>query len=353
MNLFIRSTIVFLWIGLIAALLYLPRWYHNSPNSHVINVFAWGDLLDPKLIASFEKETGIKVNLNYYSSNEELLVKLKATEGEGYDLIAPSDYAVNLLAKEGLLQPLDRQSLPFFQEISPYLLNHFFDPGNTYSIPFAWEIFGLGIDNNTSLSNQKPSWKMLFKDQGYKVAMINDPISAVEMAAFYLFGPKKELSESEKHAVKQLLIQQKSWVEAYADARADYFLATKNCSVAVASSSYIWRSIRLFDFIEFVIPGEGTFITIENLCIPKASTKQELTYKLINYLYSQQSMRSHFESFGFFPATFHAHLSGLDPQTRKILKTAENDFSSYHFLQNIMPQQEVRDLIVEVKTSNL
>ncbi len=351
-NLLVRCGIIFLWVALITGLLYLPRWYQNSPNSHVINVFAWGDLFDPNLIAAFEKETGIQVNLNYYSSNEELLVKLKATGGEGYDLIAPSDYAVNLLIQENLLQPIDRRSLPFFKEIAPYLLGHFFDPHNDYSVPFAWELFGLGIDKNTPLDRQKPSWGMLFENYGYKVAMINDPISAVEMAAFYLFGNKDALTPEETTAVKNLLIHQKKWVEAYADARADYFLATKNCSVAVASSSYIWRSMRLFDFIRFVIPEEGTFITIENLCIPKASAKKELTYRFINYLYSKQSMQSHFETFGFFPATFHAETEGLDPQTREMLRTAENNFSSYHFFRNIIPQQEVRDLLVEVKTSD-
>ncbi len=78
-----------------------------EPNS--INVFAWGDILDPAVIADFEKETGIKVNLNYYSSNEELIVKLKATRGEGYDLIIPSDYAVKILIKEDLLKPIDQK----------------------------------------------------------------------------------------------------------------------------------------------------------------------------------------------------------------------------------------------------
>ena len=109
--------------------------------------------MDPGVIADFEKETGIKVNLNYYSSNEELIVKLKATKGEGYDLIIPSDYAVKSLSKKNSSKTIDRSKSAFWNEINPALIGHFFDPENQFSIPFEWEIYGFGID------------KEYFKDQ--------------------------------------------------------------------------------------------------------------------------------------------------------------------------------------------
>jgi spermidine/putrescine transport system substrate-binding protein len=353
---FIRLGIVLIWSALICGALYLPKWELGSAHSNTINVFAWGDILDPAVITDFENETGIKVNLNYYSSNEELIVKLKATGGEGYDLIIPSDYAVNVLIHEGLLKEIDKEKLNFWNVLNPNLLGHFFDPDNRYSIPFEWELFGFGIDKDYFKDKPlEPSWKMIFdpKTVDYKVTMINDPIEAVGFAAFYLFHTTDELNAAQGHQVRDLLVQQKQWVEAYANFRGDYFLATKNCAVAVASSSYIWRTMRLFDFVGFVVPKEGSFITIENLSIPKHSTKEKQVYRFINYLYRPQSAASHYHTYGFFPAVTNIiDQVEIDPLAASLFNSSQEDFSKYHFLETVLPQQEIRDIWVDVKSGN-
>jgi spermidine/putrescine transport system substrate-binding protein len=354
-KLFIRSSIILLWILLIFAALYWPKWQVFSYDSNTINIFGWGDILDPAIITQFEKETGIKVNLNYYSSNEELIVKLRATHGEGYDLIIPSDYAVNILIDEGLVQELDRKKLEFWQHINPALLGHFFDPDNRYSIPFEWEIFGLGVDKEYFQAHPTtPSWAMLFdpKIVHYKITMNNDPIEAAGIASFYLYGPRTSLTEEEIQGVRNVLVEQKKWVTAYANFRGDYFLATRNCAVVLASSSYIWRTKRLFDFVGFVVPEEGSFITIENLCLTKPTKKQELVYQFINFLYRKESVASHFHTYGFFPSTTHAlDIMDMDEQAAQLLLASEEEFKKFHFVENLIPQDELRDIWVEVKTS--
>src|ERR1700722_18720735 len=122
----------------------------------------------------------MKVHLSYYSSHEELLVKFKATQGKGYDMIIPSDYAVGALAQTGLLKEIDKNRLPFWKEIDPLLLGHSFDPHNRYSIPFSWEVFGLGIDKETFIPPSEPSWRWIFDEKliSYRILMINDPIEA-------------------------------------------------------------------------------------------------------------------------------------------------------------------------------
>ncbi len=353
-KIFTRTSIILFWVVLIFCVLYWPKWKIIPYEEKAINVFAWGDILDPSVIADFESETGIKVNLNYYSSNEELIVKLKATKGEGYDLIIPSDYAVNVLVKEELLKEIDRSKLHFWNEINPALLGHFFDPQNQFSIPFEWEIYGFGIDKDYFKGQPlQPSWEMIFNPKNYKITMNNDPIEAVEFAAFYLYGQTEHLDPEQAQNVKELLMQQKPWVTAYANFRGDYFLATRNCAVVVASSSYIFRTKRLFDFVSFVVPQEGSFITIENLCIPKASNKEKLVYRLINFLYRPQSVATHFNTFGFFPSTLHnLDMLNLSDEELRLIQSSEHDFEKYHFIQNILPQQEVRDIWVEVKSDD-
>jgi len=350
----IRSAIILIWIVFIFCALYWPQWKVIKFEKNSINVFAWGDILESSVVSDFERETGIKINLSYYSSNEELLVKLKATRGEGYDLIIPSDYAVNALIKEDLLKKLDKSKFAYWHSINPALLCHYFDPDNNYSIPFEWELFGFGIDKDYfNVHPTEPSWGMIFdpKIVHYKIAMNNDPIEAVEFAAFYLYGNTHCLSPDQVEAVRQLLIQQRPWVTAYASFRGDYFLATKNVAVVIASTSYILRTKKLFNFVGFVIPKEGTFLTIENICIPKPSQKEDLVFRFINYLCSPKSVASHYNNYSLFPSTLHAlDILGLDEDVAKIMLSTPEDFKKYHFLQNILPQEETRDIWVDVKT---
>lgn len=348
----IRCGVIIFWIGIIFGILYWPKFNLISFEEKSVNVFAWGDILDPAIIAQFERESGIRVYLNYYSSNEELIVKLKATGGEGYDLIIPSDYSVEILSKEELLKPLDKSKLNFLDKLNPMLLNHTFDPENRYSIPFEWELFVLGIDKNY-FPDLDPSWKMIFDPSGYRIAMINDPVEAIQIAAFYLFGPVDKLTTDQLQKVANLLIEQKKWVTAYADFRADYFIATKNCPVALSSSSYILRTMRKFPFVGFAIPKEGTFVSIESFAIPIASDKEKYTYELINFLYQKESMAKHFNSFGFFPATTDVSADlDLDDETRSLMGSTPEAFKKYYFTRTLAPQQAIRDTWVEVKSTS-
>ncbi len=354
MKYLIRTGVIIFWAALICGVLYLPEINFFSREKNSINIFAWGDILDPAVVAEFEKTTGIKVYLNYYSSNEELLVKMKATRGEGYDLIVPSDYTVQLLAKEGLLKQIDHKKCTFFKDLNPLLLDHRFDPGNLYSLPLEWEAFGLGIDKAYFEAHPAPpSWDLIFKPQDYKIVMLNDPVETILIASYYLYGPVDSLTPEQLAGVQKLLIEQKKWVEAYADFRGDYFLATKNSPVAIAASSYIWRTMRRFPFIGFIIPKEGSFLSLENVSIPAATRKDDLVYEFLNYIYSPESVAAHYETYGFFPPTLNAlHLMNLDPTAEAIIRSAPEEFKKFQFTRVVATQQQMRDLWVEVKAAS-
>jgi spermidine/putrescine transport system substrate-binding protein len=353
----LRCSIVLLWLALISCALYWPKWKVLEYDKNTINVFVWGDILESSVVADFEKETGIKLNFSYYSSNEELIVKLKATKGEGYDLIIPSDYAVNILIKEELLKKIDKKKFKFWDTLNPNLLNQYYDPGNHYSIPFEWELFGFGIDKDYFHTQPLvPSWGMLFDPAivKYKIVMNNDPIEAVQFAAFYLYGAIGDLKQDQTDAIKRLLIRQKPWVAAYANFRGDYFLATKNVALVLASSSYIFRSKRQFKFVSFVVPKEGSFLTIENFCIPKPSQKQDLVLKFINYLCTPKSIAAHYNTYGQFPAALHPlEILHSDKEAERLIFSTKEDFKNYHFIRNVLPENEIRAIWVEVKNGGL
>jgi len=350
-----RCFMILIWGAMMYSVLYFPKFFTKEYEDHTLYLFAWGDILEPSILSDFEKETGIKIQLNYYSSNEELLAKFRATQGFGYDLVIPSDYAVRLLIEGDLLQEINWKKLPFRNQLNPLLMRQNFDPENRFSIPFAWEFFALGIDRihfATQKTLHEPSWRWVFDQKliDYKISMVNDPNEAVLFASFYLYGPSQHLSFAQVLGVKNLLKQQKQWVEAYANFRGDYFLATKNCPVVIASSSYLLRSMRLYPFINCVIPKEGTYFTIENLAIPKTSRKADLVYQLINYLYRPEAIKKNNEIFAFFPVIDRpSSLQGMSPDMQEIYKTAVKQLPHFYPMETNLSEKELRILWVDVK----
>lgn len=351
-----RTLIICLWILLIGIVFYFPGWKSEilPQDKQQLNVFAWGDVIDLDILLQFEKETGIKINLSFYNSNEELLVKMKATGGEGYDLIMPSDYAVALLIKDELIKPIDQTQLTFWDQLYPVLLDHPFDPGNRYSVPFDWEVFGFGVDTRFFQGRPPPdSWRAIFDPAviDYKIAMRNDPIEAFLFGANYLYGPLDSVTEEQFQRIGALLIDQSNWVVAYSDFRTDYYIATGNTPLAVSTTSNINRIHNLFPHIHFIIPKEGSFVTIENFCIPKASHKEKSVYMLLNYLYTPESVTTHRNTFLYLPVMKTVTDEwNLSPEEQELYNYSRADFENLRFIKNIAPQQQVRDLWVKVKS---
>ncbi|HAZ15612.1 MAG TPA: hypothetical protein DCY54_03120 [Parachlamydiales bacterium] len=349
----VKLFILLFWTLLFFGMLYFPKWHFLVLNPRSLSLFVWGDFLDPTLITRFEKKTGIKVHLNFYYSNEELVVKLKETKGEGYDLIVPSDYTVKILSEAGLLKKIDKDKLSFFSRLNPRLLHLPFDPENRYSIPYFWSVYGFGINREEFKIPEAPSWNLVFSPQSYKITMVNDPIDVVALASFYLFGPKETLSFSEAESVKALLSLQRGWIEAYTQDRGPYFLATRNCPLVLSTSSNVGATMLRFPFIDFLLPNEGTFISVEHLCIPNASKKEKLAYQLINFLFQEESVKKNYERYLFYPA-LKISLAPVDGDARfdNFLKAADISFEKTHFFRKLLPARELDELWIKVKSEH-
>ena len=351
----IRLTIIILWIGCIFGVLWIATQTHTpQTEKNTLQVFAWSEMFVPEIIARFEKETGIKIKIHRYTTNEELLIKLKASQGKGYDLTNPSDYAVQILIKENLLKKIDHSKLDFLDQINPTICNYDYDPGNKYSIPYEWEVYCFGIDK-TYFQNEmfNPSWSEVFSPpkKPYRIAMVNDPIEAVNFASFYLFGYKDKLNAEQTEKVHTLLNKQKKWVEAYAGLRADYLLTTKNCHVALCSSSYAFRAAKESPDIQFIIPKEGSFISIENMCIPIHSKKEDLVYKFLNYVYRPDNLGQDCSTYYNFPATMNTSPYLNVPQAFKdFLNNSENYAGKLHMIHHVIPEEQTRSIWIDIKS---
>ncbi len=106
-----------------------------SPKKNELNLFIWSEYIPESVIRRFETESGIRVNVANYTSNEEMLAKIQAG-GSVFDLAVPSEYFIGILLSEDAIDPFPKEALKNFGNLAPEFLNRGFDPGNQYTIPF-------------------------------------------------------------------------------------------------------------------------------------------------------------------------------------------------------------------------
>lgn len=131
------------------------------------------------LVKNFEMQTGVKLNVAHYASNEEMLKGLEAGGTAKYDIAVPSDFIVSDLIEKKLIQPLDHAKLPNMGNLDPTFSNPSFDPGNRYSVAYQWGTDGM-IYRKDLVRNFEATWALIF-----------DPDR--QAGPFYLFDSQSEM----------------------------------------------------------------------------------------------------------------------------------------------------------------
>ena len=114
-----------------------------SEGDRVLNLYLWSNYISPETVKKFEERQGVRVNLDVYDTNEALLSKVQAGNVP-YDVLCPSNYVVEILARQGLLAELDHARLPNLRHLDPRFRDRDYDRGNRHSIPYFWGSAGIG-----------------------------------------------------------------------------------------------------------------------------------------------------------------------------------------------------------------
>ena len=157
----------------------------------VVRVFNWEDYIDEEVIRLFEEETGIKVDYMRFTLNEDMMVQVRNSPGY-FDVVFPSDYAIERMISEDLLQPIDFSKVPNSEQTLDWLQNPDYDPEHKYSVPYMWGTVGILYDK-TRVKAPIDSWSALF-DEAYKgqVFMIDSPRDALGVALIHRATPSTQ-----------------------------------------------------------------------------------------------------------------------------------------------------------------
>ncbi|WP_243116623.1 ABC transporter substrate-binding protein [Marinisporobacter balticus] len=248
-----------------------------------LNVYNWGDYIEPAVLEDFEKEYGIKINYENYATNEEMFAKIQAG-GTDYDVIFPSEYMIEAMMNEGLLQELDFKNLPNYKNIGDQFKNIAYDPDNKYSVPYFWGTMGI-VYNTKKVDGKIDSWDALW-DEKYKgdIVMIDSVRDTVGITLKKLGYSLNTRNMDELEKAKEALIKQKPLVKAYeVDAYKDMMISGE----AAMSLAWSGDAMLLIDEnpdLAYTIPKEGTNLWFDAIAVPTTSKHKKEAELFINYM---------------------------------------------------------------------
>lgn len=257
-----------------------------SQLSEQLNFHNWADYIDEAILEQFEAECGVKVVMDVYSANEENIAKLQAGNS-GYDVTIPTDYAVEILIGEGLLEPLNMDWIPNAKNLDPESMGWYYDPDNTYSLPYQMGTTGLAY-NSTYFPEAPDSWAVLFDtDQlcEYKgmAMMLDDQNEGVAAALGYLGYSWNEMSPEAHDEARELLIAQKECLAGYSS---DVIQLLASEEIILSEAWSFAAAIARLDNenVHYTIPKEGGFLWQDNMVIPVDAPHKYTAHVFINYL---------------------------------------------------------------------
>lgn len=285
-----------------------------------INLYNWGQYLSDgtdgsiDVIAAFEeKYPYIKVNQMTYDSNESMYTKL-AAGGSSFDIIIPSDYMVEKLIEEDMLEPLNFDNIPNYQYVDEVFRNPSYDPENVYTVPYSWG--SVGIIYNTAYVDEEDvgSWDLLWNEKyAGKILMFDNPRDSFAIAQLLLGYSLNTEDTDELDAAAELLREQKPVVQSYVMDQVFDKMQREEAWIAPYYAGDYLMMVEENENLAFYRPEEGYNLFVDALCIPKGCTHKDEAELFINFLLEPEICGQNLEYLGYSSAET-ASLEFMDPE---------------------------------------
>lgn len=287
----------------VAALLIIVVSVAGGSDTLELNVYNWGEYISDgsdgsldtvKAFEAWYEETyGEKVHVNYttYASNEDMYAKLKSG-AVSYDVIIPSDYMIARLANEDMLLPLNFDNIPNYQYIEDQFRGLYYDPDDTYSIPYTYGVVGVIYDANQVDEADAGGWDLMWnpKYKG-KILQFNNSRDAFGTAMYRAGIDVNTTDKSQWEAALQSLLEQRPLVKAYV---MDEIYNALESGEAAIGAYYAGDYFTMLDAeaddvdLRFYYPDPTNYF-IDAMCIPSCCENKELAEVFINFMLSQET----------------------------------------------------------------
>ncbi len=255
-----------------------------------LHVYNWGEYTGENILKDFEKETGAKVVMDLLDSNEQMYIKV--ANGDSYDVLVPSDYMIERLKKEDLIQKLDKSLLTNMEELNEDVLNLPYDPNNEYSVPYFWGTVGIVYDKTKVTEEElKAEGFNIFKNEKFKgdIYLYDSERDSFMMALKALGYSMNTTDVTELEAAYNWLVEcvQTMKPEIVTDEIIDNMAQGRKALGLVYSgdAAYIMQEN---ENMGFYMPESGTNLWSDGMVIPKNADNVELAHEFINFVSSYE-----------------------------------------------------------------
>jgi spermidine/putrescine-binding protein len=284
--------------ALLVFLLLLSMSCSRAIDENTIVLFTWNDYIDPQILKDFTAETGIRVHMENYSTNEDMLAKLELNPGY-FDLVTPGDFMIDYLIQNNQLAELDFNNIPNARHLMPTLRNPVYDPQGKYALPYAWGTVGI-IYDTTKVDAPVDSFGVLWDEKYSGSIIMPDSIrETIGTALIYLGHPVDTTNPAHLREAGELLKRQEPLVMGYIGDATKTLMSAGEATLAVTWGGDAVVALRENPNMTYVVPNEGAILFVESFIIPKDSKKKELAEAFIDYMYRPEVGYQSWEYIGY------------------------------------------------------
>ncbi len=272
-----------------------------ADSGKVLNLYIWSDYLAPNALSDFEKQTGIKVHVAYFDTNETLETRLLAGHS-GFDIVVPTASYFERQIRAGVYLPLDKSKLPNLKNMDAQLMSRvaLHDPGNAHGVIYTWGTNGIGYNEKMvkALMPDAPldSWRLVFDpDVASKIAkcgisVLDSPAEMVRAVLSYLGKDPNSQKPEDLTLAEATLTKIRPYIRNINSSEYIEALANGDLCVAVGYNGDVLQARdRARDAnkgieVKYVVPKEGSILWFDMLAIPADAPDVESAYAFMNYM---------------------------------------------------------------------
>jgi putrescine transport system substrate-binding protein len=277
----------------------------GTAKGQVLNLYIWSDYLAANTLSDFEKQTGIKVHVAYFDTNETLETKLLAGSS-GYDVVVPTASYFERQIKAGVYLTLDKSKLPNLKNMDPQLMAKvaLHDPDNAHGIIYTWGTNGIGY-NEKMIKELMPdapldSWRMVFdpavasKIAKCGISVLDSPAEMMRAVYSYLGKDPNSQNPDDLAQGEAVLLKIRPYIRNINSSEYIEALANGDLCLAVGYNGDVMqardraREANKGIEIKYAVPKEGSILWFDMLAIPKDAPDPDSAYAYLNYIMTPQ-----------------------------------------------------------------
>ena len=257
-----------------------------------LSIYNWFDYFPQALLDEFSAETGIEATIDTYTSNEEMLASLKAGKLGTYDVAVPSDYMVQIMIREGMLDEIGPGELTNAGNIEARWMAVAYDPGRKYSIPYQWGTTSFAVNRDVYAGDINTTDILFDPPEALrgKINVLDSQAEVLAMASLHLGIPQCTADQEELDALDALLQNaNRHWASFGSDTAKDALVS----GTAAASMIYSSLSIQARTAganIEYAYPKEGYIRWMDNVVLLKRAPNSEQAIAFMNFLLEPENI---------------------------------------------------------------